>query len=100
MVLYLVVIFAFNHFIKVYLILVLKNTLKQGRPLARPSQLHEYGMPSSHSQFMWFFTTYMFLFVWVRLRHISYTNTVWIWIWKTTITVACLLASIVVAVSR
>ena len=81
-------------------ILVLKHTLRQGRPLVRPSLLHEYGMPSSHSQFMWFFTTYMFLFIWVRLRHISYTNTIWIWIWKTAISVACLVASIIVAIAR
>ncbi len=57
-------------------------------------------MPSSHSQFMWFFTTYMFLFIWVRLRHISYTNTIWICIWKTAISVACLVASIIVAIAR
>jgi dolichyldiphosphatase len=79
---------------------VLKHTLRQGRPLVRPSLLHEYGMPSSHSQFMWFFTTYMFLFIWVRLRHISYTNTIWICIWKTAISVACLVASIIVAIAR
>lgn len=79
---------------------MLKHTLRQGRPMSRPSLLHEYGMPSSHSQFMWFFATYMFLFLWVRLRHISYTNTVWIWIWKTGITGACLVATIVVCVSR
>ena len=79
--------------------LVLKHTLRQARPLARSSLLHEYGMPSSHSQFMWFFTTYMFLFLWVRLRHISNT-TIWVWIWKTAITAACLMAAIIVSVSR
>lgn len=68
--------------------------------MTRPSLLHEYGMPSSHSQFMWFFATYMFLFLWVRLRHISNTNTMWIWIWKTAITLGCLVASVVVSVSR
>lgn len=79
---------------------VLKNTLRQGRPIFRPSLLHEYGMPSSHSQFMWFFTTYMFLFIWVRLRHIRETNTAWVWIWKTAISLACLVTSIIVAGSR
>lgn len=26
----------------------------------------EYGMPSSHSQFMWFFVVYCFLFLYLR----------------------------------
>ena len=54
---------------------VLKQIIKEPRPSApikiRDSTklFEEYGMPSSHSQFMWFVSTYMTIFVFVRLRH-------------------------------
>ena len=54
---------------------VLKHTIKEARPHSTVSirdstkLFEEYGMPSSHSQFMWFVSTYMALFVYVRLRH-------------------------------
>lgn len=60
----------------------------------------EYGMPSSHSQFLWFFSIYMLLFVWIRLRHLSNPNTVWMWIWKTAVSAGCVFAALVVSVSR
>lgn len=82
------------------LYLVLKHTIRQERPMSRTGLYGEYGMPSSHSQFMWFFSCYMFLFLWVRLRHISSTNTLWIWMWKTAISVACFSASLIVCISR
>jgi len=78
---------------------VLKKILRQPRPMTRKAD-DEYGMPSSHSQFLWFFAVYMVLFVWIRLRHLSNPNTIWIWIWKTTVTAACLFAALIVSVSR
>lgn len=45
---------------------VLKNWLCEPRPLVRNVTYQEYGMPSSHSQFMWFFATYCALFVIIR----------------------------------
>ena len=52
--------------------MVLKHTIKELRPdrgeRGRDPTEHwnEYGMPSSHSQFMWFYTFYMLLFVMFR----------------------------------
>ena len=52
---------------------ILKNTIKEPRPemLVRDSAnlAQKYGMPSSHSQYMWFVATYNAFFVFVRLRH-------------------------------
>lgn len=45
---------------------LLKNWFCEPRPLVRNVTYQEYGMPSSHSQFMWFFATYCALFVIIR----------------------------------
>ena len=79
--------------------IVLKNIFRQPRPMTRKAD-DEYGMPSSHSQFLWFFAIYMLLFVWIRLRHLSNPNTIWMWIWKAAVSAGCVFASIVVSVSR
>ena len=79
---------------------MLKKILRQPRPMTRKAD-DEYGMPSSHSQFLWFFAVDMVRFVWIRLRHLSNpTQSVWIWIWKTAVTFGCILAALVVSVSR
>ena len=31
----------------------------------------EFGMPSSHAQFMWFFVTYIIFFIWIRWELLS-----------------------------
>ena len=45
---------------------LLKHTICEARPMRRDVLYSEYGMPSSHAQFMWFFTAYMVLFVCIR----------------------------------
>lgn len=47
----------------------LKQYLAEPRPKSRAVQFEEYGMPSSHSQFMWFVSVYMVLFIIFRLHH-------------------------------
>jgi len=47
----------------------LKQYLAEPRPMKRDVQFEEFGMPSSHSQFMWFVSTYMALFTMFRLHH-------------------------------
>jgi len=47
----------------------LKQYLAEPRPMKREVQFEEFGMPSSHSQFMWFVSTYMALFTMFRLTH-------------------------------
>lgn len=52
---------------------ILKHTIKQSRPVSNlevrdsTKLFEEYGMPSSHSQFMWFVSTYMLFFLHIRL---------------------------------
>ena len=54
---------------------ILKQTIREPRPHppdgARDSKKlwEQFGMPSSHSQFMWYFAVYATLFVAVRLHH-------------------------------
>lgn len=51
---------------------ILKHLIKEKRPNAgRENLFTEYGMPSSHSQFMWFFGVYLSLFVSIRIHHCS-----------------------------
>ncbi|XP_058808907.1 dolichyldiphosphatase 1-like isoform X2 [Phymastichus coffea] len=50
---------------------LLKHTIQEARPMERDGLYSEYGMPSTHAQFMWFFATYMTLFVIIRLHQSS-----------------------------
>lgn len=45
---------------------LLKQWIKQPRPVDRTHIGEEFGMPSSHSQFIWFFSTYVTLFIFIR----------------------------------
>ncbi|KAG1682496.1 Dolichyldiphosphatase 1 [Nymphon striatum] len=55
--------------------LILKYTIRQPRPTLSKGILYtEYGMPSSHSQFMWFFAIYFSLFILIRLHHHNSSN--------------------------
>jgi len=51
--------------------LILKHTIQHPRPFQRQDLYTEYGMPSSHSQLIWFFVVYSILFLIFRLHHIS-----------------------------
>ncbi|ODM98747.1 Dolichyldiphosphatase 1 [Orchesella cincta] len=48
--------------------MVLKYTIRESRPMHRKTQYTEYGMPSSHSQLMWFFAMYSAFFTLFRLH--------------------------------
>ncbi|XP_018321953.1 dolichyldiphosphatase 1 isoform X2 [Agrilus planipennis] len=45
---------------------LIKHAIREPRPKVRPDDAVEYGMPSSHSQFVWFFSTYVVYFVFIR----------------------------------
>lgn len=45
---------------------VLKHTIREARPMKRDGLYVEYGMPSTHAQFMWFFAAYATLFIYFR----------------------------------
>lgn len=46
---------------------VLKYTIREPRPVSRMFTYTEFGMPSNHSQFVSFFSSYVLLFVLIRL---------------------------------
>ncbi|KAL5286974.1 DOLPP1 family protein [Megaselia abdita] len=52
---------------------LLKNMIKSPRPMERKDAYGKYGMPSSHAQFMGFFTAYLILFICLR-QHQTYRN--------------------------
>lgn len=55
--------------------MLLKNTIREQRPenaIRAMHTPHTYGMPSNHSQFQSFFTTFSILFVIMRMRHKSF----------------------------
>nr|CAD7257305.1 unnamed protein product [Timema shepardi] len=79
--------------------LILKHTFCEARPIQRNALYTEYGMPSSHSQFMWFFTTYVVYFVFIRLHHMN-NNTLLENVWKTAITIPCIFLASLVMISR
>lgn len=58
---------------------LLKHIWKEPRPTAVPprkeSIFSTYGMPSEHSQFMWFFAIYLMLFIRVRVHRRSDSST-------------------------
>ncbi|XP_058129958.1 dolichyldiphosphatase 1-like [Anopheles ziemanni] len=54
--------------------MILKHWIKEPRPVSRAQIWTEYGMPSSHSQFMCFFATYVLLFIFIRLHHMNNSN--------------------------
>uniref|UniRef100_A0A2M4BXD6 Dolichyldiphosphatase n=1 Tax=Anopheles marajoara TaxID=58244 RepID=A0A2M4BXD6_9DIPT len=51
--------------------MILKHWIQEPRPVSRAQIWNEYGMPSSHSQFMCFFATYVLLFIFIRLHHMN-----------------------------
>ncbi|KAG8231784.1 hypothetical protein J437_LFUL011884 [Ladona fulva] len=79
--------------------LILKHTICEARPLHRNALYTEYGMPSSHSQFMWFFAVYVIYFVFWRLHHMN-NSTVLENVWKTAIIVGCVSMATMVTISR
>lgn len=78
--------------------LVLKNIIAEPRPVQRGGLYTEYGMPSSHSQMMWFFASYSVLFLIFRLHHIS--NYVMELLWKVLVAVGLITAAVIVMYSR
>ncbi|XP_050435343.1 dolichyldiphosphatase 1-like [Adelges cooleyi] len=78
---------------------ILKHILQEPRPLARNSLYSEYGMPSAHSQFMWFFASYMFFFSFIRLQYANSTAFKEFF-WKVAAVVTCIIVACIVSYSR
>ncbi|KAF2368026.1 Phosphatidic acid phosphatase type 2/haloperoxidase [Trinorchestia longiramus] len=78
--------------------LVLKNMIREPRPLVRAHQYSDYGMPSSHSQMVWFFAFYTIFFVLFRLHHNC--ESVFEVVWKASVIVGVVCVASVVVYSR
>ncbi|CAN8020305.1 dolichyldiphosphatase 1 [Ixodes scapularis] len=80
---------------------ILKHVIKEARPYKARDNYTEYGMPSSHSQLMWFVATYLAFFVLIRLHHGSSSSS-WPWenLWKHAVIVCWFLLAGVVSYSR
>ncbi|KAG4095995.1 PAP2-domain-containing protein [Neocallimastix lanati (nom. inval.)] len=70
---------------------IIKHIIKQPRP--ENAALTSYGMPSSHSQFMFFFATYCILYMFLKLKM---NNN----LWKFLISVGLIIVASTVAYSR
>ncbi|XP_044268430.1 dolichyldiphosphatase 1-like [Tribolium madens] len=77
----------------------LKHTICEERPMRRTDLYGEYGMPSSHAQFVWFFATYVIYFVFIRLHHMN-NNTIIENVSKILIISSSLVMALLVCVSR
>ncbi|RZC37769.1 dolichyldiphosphatase 1, partial [Asbolus verrucosus] len=77
----------------------LKHTICEERPMRRTDLYGEYGMPSSHAQFVWFFATYVIYFVFIRLHHMN-NNTIIENVSKILIISSSLIMAILVCISR
>ncbi|XP_047740607.1 dolichyldiphosphatase 1-like, partial [Hyalella azteca] len=78
--------------------MIFKYIIKEPRPFVRPFQYTDYGMPSSHSQMVWFFALYATFFVLFRLHHNR--ESIFEAIWKASIIAAVFCIASVVVYSR
>ena len=78
---------------------VLKHTICEARPMKRENVHVEYGMPSMHAQFMWFFAAYITLFICVRLHH-NNNSSISERFWKIAIIATCIIIAVLVIYSR
>jgi len=88
--------FLFNEVLN----MILKYTIRQSRPMHRNVQYTEFGMPSSHSQNMWFFAVYSVLFVVFRLHRFPGKNAIHNIVQKLGIILTVILVASLVAYSR
>ncbi|ERL83645.1 hypothetical protein D910_00789, partial [Dendroctonus ponderosae] len=78
---------------------ILKHLICEKRPLHREDVHVEYGMPSSHAQFVSFFASYIMYFVFIRLHHMN-NNTIIENISKILIIVSSMTVAVLVCISR
>lgn len=78
---------------------IIKHTICEARPMRRNTVFIEYGMPSTHAQFMWFFAAYTTLFICIRLHH-NNNSSISERFWRIAIIAACIIVAILVTYSR
>ncbi|XP_043914190.1 dolichyldiphosphatase 1 [Protopterus annectens] len=79
----------------------IKNIIREQRPCegTHPALTTEYGMPSSHSQFIWFFFTYSFLFLYLRMHQTNNARFLDL-LWRHVLSVCLLTVAFLISYSR
>ncbi|KAF5893842.1 putative helicase senataxin isoform X1, partial [Clarias magur] len=80
---------------------LLKHILQEPRPCGggHSTVTTEYGMPSSHSQFIWFFVIYFFLFLYLRMHQTNNARCVEL-LWRHVLSIILLGVALSVSYSR
>ncbi|KAI7795796.1 dolichyldiphosphatase 1 [Triplophysa rosa] len=80
---------------------LLKHIVREPRPCegGHSSLTTEYGMPSSHSQFIWFFVVYFFLFLYLRMHQTNNARCVEL-LWRHILSIILLGVALCVSYSR
>ncbi|XP_028827207.1 dolichyldiphosphatase 1 [Denticeps clupeoides] len=80
---------------------LLKHILQEPRPSqgGHGGLTTEYGMPSSHAQFIWFFVVYFFLFLYLRMHQTNNARCVEL-LWRHILSVILLSVALFVSYSR
>ncbi|CAH0394355.1 unnamed protein product [Bemisia tabaci] len=99
------IVFFFGTLLNEVLNVALKHAICEPRPLLRNvnNLYNEYGMPSSHSQFIWFFASYMAYFIFLRLHLHSRNDSIdpsKEYIGKSVVALGCIVLALVVSYSR
>ncbi|KAJ7105455.1 PAP2-domain-containing protein [Mycena crocata] len=95
---YLIIMMWAGQFAGEVLNLVLKHAIKQGRPSY--SAANGYGFPSSHSQYMGYFASFLMLHLYFRHRFATTGYKVLDWAWRAAIYTALAAWAFIVAYSR
>uniref|UniRef100_A0A673TQW7 Dolichyldiphosphatase n=1 Tax=Suricata suricatta TaxID=37032 RepID=A0A673TQW7_SURSU len=80
---------------------LIKHVIQEPRPCGGPHAAvgTKYGMPSSHSQFMWFFSVYSFLFLYLRMHQTNNARFLDL-LWRHVLSLGLLTAAFLVSYSR
>lgn len=80
---------------------LLKNIIQEPRPCAElhRSVFSKYAMPSSHSQFMWFFSVYSFFFLYFRMHQTNNAKFLDL-LWRHILSLCLLTVAFIVSYSR
>uniref|UniRef100_H2Z4M6 Dolichyldiphosphatase n=1 Tax=Ciona savignyi TaxID=51511 RepID=H2Z4M6_CIOSA len=77
---------------------IIKHIVQEARPIAGHTVLNvEHGWPSSHSQFVWFFISYVILFIYIRSHN---NNGIMDMLWKHGMCGLCVVTGCMVSYSR
>lgn len=80
---------------------LIKHVVQEPRPCGGPHVAvgTKYGMPSSHSQFMWFFSVYSFLFLYLRMHQTNNARFLDL-LWRHLLSLGLLTVAFLVSYSR